>query len=68
MLESIRFSNDRATTAPAACSADDRGILETRLRKILAYFPRLLRIFPQQIYPPRKHIGKNSVKLRLYIM
>src|SRR5262245_12770610 len=73
----MRFSNDRATTVPCACSADDReiasgcddrGILETPPGKILAYFPRQLRIFPQQIHPPNTHSGKNSVKLRLYIM
>jgi hypothetical protein len=58
----MRFSNDRATTVPSAFSADDReiatgsgerGILETSLRKILAYFPASLRIFPQQIRPHR---------------
>src|SRR5262245_32321607 len=73
----MRLSNDRATTVPSASAADDReiaagcgsrGTREARLRKILAYFPRPLRIFPQQIHPPRKHISKNFVKLRLYIM
>jgi hypothetical protein len=73
----MRFSNDRATTVPSACSADDReitagcgdrSILARRLRKILSYIPRQLRLFPQQIHPPRKYSGKNSVKLRLYIM
>jgi len=52
----MRFSNDRATTVPSACSADDReiaagygelGILENPLWKTLANFPRQLRIFPK---------------------
>src|SRR5262249_10233559 len=76
-MDSMRFSNDEATTVPSARSADnreiaagcgDRGILETPHGIILAYFPRRLRIFPQQIHPPNTHSGKNSMKLRLYIM
>jgi hypothetical protein len=71
----MRFSNDRATTVPSACSADDReiaarcgyrGFLETPLGKILAYFPRPLWIFPQ-LRPLRTNSGKNSMKLRLYV-
>jgi len=71
----MRFSNDRATTVPSACVADDRaiaarcgdrGILETRLRKILAYFRRSLRIFPHQIHPPRAHGGKNVVETMFF--
>src|SRR5688572_4514783 len=57
MLDSRRFSNDRATTVPPACAADDReiaagcgdrGILETSLRKILAYFPASCGYFPNK--------------------
>jgi hypothetical protein len=71
----MRFSNDRATTVPSACVADDReiaagcgdrGILETQLRKILAYFRLPLRIFPQQIHPPRAHGSKNAVETMFF--
>jgi hypothetical protein len=71
----MRFSNDRATTVPSACVADDRaiaagcgdrGILETPLRKILAYFRRPLRIFPQQIHPPSAYGGKNAVETMFF--
>jgi hypothetical protein len=38
------------------------------MRKILAQFPRPLRIFPKQIHLPRAQNGKYVVKLRPYMM
>jgi hypothetical protein len=72
----MRFSNDRATTVPSSCGQtiekmQQDAAIEEFLKPHLGKFSRIFRArcgyFPNK-FIRLAHNGKNSVKLRLYIM